>query len=155
MLKCQQLLAFNIYEQERFHALLSWAWKKFYNLRDWLHRDSCESKLLMQTWKVILDDWSVYTCHNTMFLRIHSCFILRCIDLCCCCSVQLKTPSNAPRPVLGKLFIWGTNRSGSNKLSNKTEILFHFTFHKMFCIFKQVLHVCHIFNLKFVFINSD
>ena len=32
MLKCQQLLAFNIYEQEKFHAQLSWAWKKFYNL---------------------------------------------------------------------------------------------------------------------------
>ena len=23
---------FNIYEQEKFHAQLSWAWKKFYNL---------------------------------------------------------------------------------------------------------------------------
>ena len=27
-----QLLVFNIYEQVRFHAQLSWAWKKFYNL---------------------------------------------------------------------------------------------------------------------------
>ena len=26
------LINFNIYEQENFHAQLSWAWKKFYNL---------------------------------------------------------------------------------------------------------------------------
>ena len=26
---------FNIYEQEKFHAQLSWAWKKFYNLGPW------------------------------------------------------------------------------------------------------------------------
>ena len=32
MLKCQQLLAFYIYEQDKFCAQLSLAWKKFYNL---------------------------------------------------------------------------------------------------------------------------
>ena len=26
---------FNIYEREKVHAQLSWAWKKFYNLRPW------------------------------------------------------------------------------------------------------------------------
>ena len=29
----------NIYEQEKFHAQLSWAWKKFYNLGAWLDVD--------------------------------------------------------------------------------------------------------------------
>ena len=33
MLKCQH---FNIYEQEKFHAQLNWAWKKFDNLGAWL-----------------------------------------------------------------------------------------------------------------------
>ena len=32
MLECQQLLAFNIYKQNKFHAQLSWAWEKFNNL---------------------------------------------------------------------------------------------------------------------------
>ena len=40
MLKCQQMLAFYIYEQDKFRAQLSWAWKKFYNLRAWLSEHS-------------------------------------------------------------------------------------------------------------------
>ena len=27
---------FNVYEQDKFCAQLSWVWKKFYNLRAWL-----------------------------------------------------------------------------------------------------------------------
>ena len=28
---------FKIYKQNKFHAQLSWAWKKFYNLGAWSH----------------------------------------------------------------------------------------------------------------------
>ena len=35
MLKCQHI--FNIYEQDKFRAQLSWAWKKFYNLGACFH----------------------------------------------------------------------------------------------------------------------
>ena len=30
MLECQQCWHFNIYAQDKFHALLSWAWKSFF-----------------------------------------------------------------------------------------------------------------------------
>ena len=33
---------FNIYEQDKFRAQLSWAWKKLYNLRACLFRQSCK-----------------------------------------------------------------------------------------------------------------
>ena len=40
MFKCQQLLAFNIYEHEKLYAQLSWARKKFYNLGARFHYPS-------------------------------------------------------------------------------------------------------------------
>ena len=34
-LKCWKNSQDNIYEQDKFHAQLSWAWRKFYNLGIW------------------------------------------------------------------------------------------------------------------------
>ena len=43
MLKCQQLF----YEQDKFRAQLSWAWKTFYNLEPWSwSEDKKQEKLL-------------------------------------------------------------------------------------------------------------
>ena len=46
---------FNIYEQDKFHAQLSWAWKKFYNL--W----ALPEKILLSGTIIILTNiWSNY-----------------------------------------------------------------------------------------------
>ena len=37
---CIDFGSFSIYEQLKFHAQLSWAWKKFYNLGAWVERSS-------------------------------------------------------------------------------------------------------------------
>ena len=37
---------FNIYEQDKFHAQLSWAWKKIYNLEAMLGTSSAQPFLI-------------------------------------------------------------------------------------------------------------
>ena len=48
MLKCQQnankCWHLNIHEQDKFHIQLSWAWKKFYNLKAWESTHFCQQE---------------------------------------------------------------------------------------------------------------
>ena len=47
--KQEMSLFFNIlvfYEQLKFHAQLSWAWKKFYNLWTWIDKKSEDNQTL-------------------------------------------------------------------------------------------------------------
>ena len=39
---------FYIYEQDKFHARLSWAWKKFYKLRAWFSHDEVNTYIQLQ-----------------------------------------------------------------------------------------------------------
>ena len=67
-------MAFNMYEQEKFHAQLSWAWKKFYNLEARLHVNTFDSGNLKQ-WYLKLTSWiknslDIHVFPNTYILCI-------------------------------------------------------------------------------------